>query len=124
MKNILLVDDDILLLKITCEIINMLGYSCMPFSNPKEALEIFHDLPDQFDLVMTDYEMPEMNGVEFSQEIRKIEPEFPIIVYSGCCKTFIKEHLDVSSLKWFIQKPMEIKDFCQTIESALTPVKI
>lgn len=119
MKKILLLDDDVILLNTSHQVVALLGYDPISFSNPLRALELFYDFPNQFQLVITDYEMPEINGVEFSQEILKIRPELPIIMYSGHTKETIREYSEISDLIWFLRKPFEIDELAEIIQSAL-----
>lgn len=116
---ILLVDDDIHLLKLAETIIKRLGYNVISHSDSRDALEIFKDLPNQFDLVITDYRMPKMNGAELSREILKIIPEIPIIMCSGYSSEFGEKDADSLGIQWFIRKPLMKKDFAVLIKRAL-----
>ena len=116
---ILLVDDDGQLLKMGEKIIQKLGYNVISHTKSTDALELFKDLPNQFDLVITDYRMPEMNGAELSKEIHKITPDIPIIMCSGFSSDFGKEDAHALGINWFIRKPLMKKDFAKLIEEAL-----
>tara|TARA_Y100000589_G_scaffold303957_1_gene316749 strand:- start:346 stop:726 length:381 start_codon:yes stop_codon:yes gene_type:complete len=116
---ILLVDDDIHLLKLGEKIIQRLGYNVISHSKSTDALEIFRDLPNQFDLVITDYRMPDMNGAELSREILKITPDIPIIMCSGFSSDFSEQDAHSLGITWFIRKPLMKKDFAELIEKAL-----
>lgn len=116
---ILFVDDDIHLLKLGERIIQGLGYNVISHTKSTDALEIFRDLPNQFDLVITDYRMPEMNGAELSKEILKITPDIPIIMCSGFSSDFSEEDANTLGINWFIRKPLMKKDFAKLIEEAL-----
>ena len=116
---ILLVDDDIHLLKLGEKIIERLGYNVISQQNAKDALEIFKDLPSQFDLVITDYRMPQMTGAELSEEILKISPDMPIILCSGYSSDFGEQEAAELGIGWFMRKPLMNKDFATLIEKAL-----
>jgi two-component system, cell cycle sensor histidine kinase and response regulator CckA len=116
---ILLVDDDIHLLKLGERIIKGLGYNVISHTKSTDALEIFRDLPNQFDLVITDYRMPEMDGAELSKEILKITPDIPIIMCSGFSSDFSEKDANELGINWFIRKPLMKKDFAKLIEEAL-----
>ena len=49
----------------------------------REALEIFTEAPDRFDLIITDQTMPRMTGTDLAREILNIRPEIPILVCTG-----------------------------------------
>ena len=116
---ILLVDDDSQLLKMGEKIIQKLGYNVISHTKSTDALELFRDLPNQFDLVLTDYRMPEMDGAELSREILKITPDIPIIMCSGFSSDFSEEDARALGINWFIRKPLMKKDFAKLIKEAL-----
>lgn len=116
---VLLIDDDLQLLKMAQRIIERLGYNVISHANGFEALEIFRDLPNQFDLVITDYRMPDMNGAELCREILKIKPDIPIIMCSGYSSEFSRSDASALGIKWFIRKPLMKKDFAILIEDVL-----
>jgi CheY-like chemotaxis protein len=58
-----------------------LGYSVEVARNGEEGLRIFES--DPFDVVVSDYRMPRMNGVEFMQRVRQINPNARVILLSG-----------------------------------------
>jgi len=116
---ILLVDDDIHLLNMAEKMIERLGYNVISHHNSEDALEIFQDFPGQFDLVITDFRMPNMNGAELSREILKIDPDMPIIMCSGFSSEFGEEEAESLGIARFIRKPLMKKDFALLIEDAL-----
>jgi CheY-like chemotaxis protein len=80
-SRILLVDDNANGLKARKMVLEELGYGIVTASNGHDALERF--APRTFDLVVTDYKMPRMDGLELIVHLRQIEPELLIILISG-----------------------------------------
>jgi CheY-like chemotaxis protein len=78
---ILLVDDNANGLKARKMVLEELGYGIVTASNGHDALERF--TRQKFDLVVTDYKMPRMDGLELIVNLRKLEPELPIVLISG-----------------------------------------
>jgi CheY-like chemotaxis protein len=78
--NILLVDDCKDGLLVRKALLEELGYSVQSASNGEEGLILFES--GKFDVVVTDYRMPKMNGVELIQRIRKINPNARIVLLS------------------------------------------
>ena len=78
---ILLVDDNKSGLAARKSVLEELGYRVATASGADDGLECFSN--SEFDLVVTDYRMPKMDGVEFIRKIRTIHPEIPIIMLSG-----------------------------------------
>jgi signal transduction histidine kinase len=85
-ENILFVDDEASIVKLAKRILERLGYTITGKTSCTEALELFKEKPDEFDLVITDMAMPIMTGTEFAKKILKIQPDIPIIMCSGSSK--------------------------------------
>jgi CheY-like chemotaxis protein len=78
---ILLVDDNANGLSARKTVLDELGHKTTTASSGAEALEVFAG--QKFDLVVTDYKMPRMNGIELIGHLRELSPELPIILISG-----------------------------------------
>jgi CheY-like chemotaxis protein len=78
---ILLVDDNPNGLSARKQVLEELGHRIATASNGPDALEQF--TRHKFDLVVTDYKMPRMDGAELITKLRKQAPELPIILVSG-----------------------------------------
>ncbi len=81
MKAILFVDDHEVLARLACEILQMQGYRAECAYKASEALVKFEH--DKFDMLVTDYRMEEMNGLELARLVRRKAPDIPVIVVSG-----------------------------------------
>jgi CheY-like chemotaxis protein len=79
--SILLVDDNKLGLSARKSVLEELGHRIVTAANGVDALEQFGDR--KFDLVITDYKMPRMDGLELIVGLRKIAPDLPVILISG-----------------------------------------
>jgi CheY-like chemotaxis protein len=82
---ILLVDDNSLGLAARRSVLQELGHRVMICGTAAEALELLGKHP--FDVVVTDYKMPKMNGVEFIARLRKLHPAISVILISGFADT-------------------------------------
>ena len=79
--HILIVDDNEMGLLARKQVLQELGHRVTEVSSAKEALRLFGS--GLFDLVITDFRMPDLNGIELIQNARAIRPEIPIILISG-----------------------------------------
>jgi signal transduction histidine kinase len=79
---IVLVDDDSLVRMNTADMLADLGHIVMEEPSGAEALRLF-ETEAQFDVVITDYAMPGMNGCELATKIKQMRPELPIILATG-----------------------------------------
>src|SRR5260370_39134021 len=82
---ILLVDDNANGLAARRSVLEELGYGIVTAANGPEALEKF--AVEKFDLVITDYRMPRMDGLELISRLRKLAPDLPIVLVSGFVDT-------------------------------------
>ncbi len=78
---ILLVDDNRDGLLVRKSLLEEIGYCVTMAVDPKEALQSFESLP--FDVVVTDFRMPGMNGAELIERLRKLNPNVRVILLSG-----------------------------------------
>jgi CheY-like chemotaxis protein len=81
MKRILVVDDNVMLVRLACDILCTEGYHAVPATSAAEALEAFEK--EEFDLLVTDFRMPGMSGLELARAIRDRNPQFPIIIMTA-----------------------------------------
>jgi CheY-like chemotaxis protein len=79
--HILLVDDNRDGLLVRCSLLEEVGYKVQSAQNGEEGLKLFNSAT--FDVVVTDYRMPRMNGVELIQNLRKVNPNIRVILLSG-----------------------------------------
>jgi len=82
-KRILLIDDDENLLFSVDLLLRQLGYAVVSENKPLRALELFTNNPTNFDLIITDQAMPEMNGIELASRLAQVRPDVPIILCTG-----------------------------------------
>lgn len=114
---LILVDDDRNLLRVLTYQIKELGFSVVPLSSGKEALQRLRD--DSYDLVITDLRMPEMDGLELLRRIRALSEDIPVIVltaYGSIDKAVEAVKLGASD---FLSKPFEKVEIQHAITKAL-----
>lgn len=81
MKKILVVDANEMLCRLACDILRTEGYRAVPVSNAAEALQAFEE--QEFDLLVTAFQMPGMSGIELARAVRDRRPQFPVIVMTA-----------------------------------------
>ncbi|MCE5252489.1 PAS domain S-box protein [bacterium] len=119
-ERILFIDDEEQLTNLIKRMLEHLGYKVTAYNSCVDALDVFRTQPDQFDLVITDYMMPNMNGMDLSREIIKIRKDIPVILISGFGDMIHKEKLNEIGIKEVIMKPILTKDLAITIRKFIT----
>jgi CheY-like chemotaxis protein len=113
------VDDEQMLVEVHQEILERLGYNVMAVRSGFEALDLFNNDPEIFDLVITDHAMPGMTGIELSRKLLKIRPDIPIILCTGLTKTTISQESKDAGISEFVMKPIIMKDLAVLIRDVL-----
>ncbi|MDR2591580.1 MAG: sigma-54 dependent transcriptional regulator [Chitinispirillales bacterium] len=80
-RNILVVDDKDFMRESISEVLRRKGYDVKTASGGHEAMEIFKR--ESFDLVISDYKMPQMNGVELLQSVKAVNADVPFLIFTG-----------------------------------------
>ena len=121
-KGILLVDDDHELRFFMSRVLQNNGYRVFEASNGMHGLKLYDKVQNFTNLIVTDFEMPLLNGAEMLREILSINPEMPFIVLSGRNYIDIDFNfygLDKSKIK-FMGKPLIIPEFEKLIFEQLS----
>jgi CheY-like chemotaxis protein len=84
MATVLVVDDDAAVRRLVVATLQQAGYTVVSASNGLEALMLYASYATQIDLVITDVQMPEMNGVELAARIRATASSTKVLLMSGC----------------------------------------
>ena len=84
-----------------------------------EALALFREKPERFDLVLTDLTMPEMTGAELASELIMIRPDIPIILCSGFGARISKDDISKLGIREFCQKPIDREKLATVIRTIL-----
>lgn len=120
MEKILVVEDDKITRRIIREILSKSGYEVFEAEDGAQGLEAFK--ANKPDLVLTDYQMPVMNGLRVLSEIRNLQPAVPVIMLTG----FGDIALIIKSIQLgafdFLEKPINTPQLKEVVASALNSV--
>jgi len=117
--HILLVDDEKAIITMEERMLERLGYQVTSCTSSLEALEVFRENPEKFDLVITDMAMPNMPGDELSAELTKIRHDIPVLICTGYSETMSEEKASSIGIKGFLLKPIGMKDLAQKVREIL-----
>jgi len=118
-EEILFVDDEKVILNAYKKMLTELGYTVTLSENGVEALELFRSDKNRFDLVITDFTMPNMNGMELAQKLMRIRPDVPIVLCTGFNALITPEKAKRIGIREFIMKPVKLQKMAQIIRNAL-----
>lgn len=105
---ILLVEDEEMLLLMTTELLDKIGYTVICAPTPLEAISICKNVDQQIDMILTDVVMPEMNGLEMVNTINTIRPDIKVLFMSGYTADIVAKRGIIEAGVNFIPKPLEL----------------
>lgn len=123
-ENILLVDDEEQVVEMEQQMLEKLGYKVTTQTSSINALELFCSAPENFDLVITDLTMPEMNGYLLTEKLKKIRPNLPIILCSGYNEYGSEGKIEEMGISAFILKPVTMMELSKIARKILDSTKI
>ena len=118
-EHVMLVDDEFAITRTQKERLELLGYKVSCYGDGASAWEDFARDPNHHDILVTDYTMPRMTGLELSKKVKSVRPEMPIIVCSGYFS--LGERLKEMDRVGFLMKPVMIGDLATMLRTLLGP---
>jgi len=116
---VLVVDDDDVVREINSTLVSMLGYEVLTAKDGQDALDIFCNNKDEIRLVLSDFAMPHINGVELFSAIRKLSPGIPVIIASGYSVDLVMGEAGAERPQYYLGKPFTIKELRKVMAMAL-----
>ncbi|MBU0769520.1 MAG: response regulator, partial [Proteobacteria bacterium] len=96
-----------------------LGYQVVSSTGSIEALKLFQERPDRFDLVITDMTMPYMTGDKLSGEILRIRPDIPIFLCTGFSEMINEDKAKSLGIREYILKPLVMNNLAEKVRKVL-----
>jgi len=118
-ETILLVDDEDMIINVSKDILETLGYNVIVAKNGEEAIEIYKKKNDEIDLVILDMIMPGMGGGETFGVLKTIDPRIKVILSSGYSVNGRPAKMLEQGCNAFIQKPYSMGDLSHKIRAVL-----
>ncbi|WP_428024151.1 response regulator transcription factor [Arcobacter sp.] len=116
-KNVLFVEDDLIMLEQINELLEMIFQSVYSAKNGQEAFELFEE--ENIDLIISDIKMPVMDGLTLIEKIRKVNYDIPIILLTNYSEKDYLLHAANLSIDGYIFKPIEYENLVQTVIKAM-----
>lgn len=124
-KSILMVDDELDILELFGECLRSEGYNVQLFTDPIELLEYFYR-NSKCSLVITDYKMPKLAGIDLIKKIREVDEGFKIkiIVISAYLKQGITNNYDNNELEnlkidKILEKPIKVNELTNIVKKLI-----
>ncbi len=114
-KRIMIVDDDPVILELVSRMAAQIGYCPTPVKNGRDAQNYL--AKDYYDLVITDYDMPLLNGYQLADQIKEKHFRTKVIIMTGNCERSVLDMLNGSGVvNGLLLKPFDLKTMKEKIE--------
>ena len=111
-KTILLIDDEEIVINTSEMMLKSLGYKVIKAHSGYEGLQLFEENKSKIDLIISDFEMPKMNGKEVMNKLRKIDPQIKVMLSSGALTDEDEKEVRNEGFNGFLKKPYNMNTLC------------
>lgn len=118
-ERVLLVDDEAMVARMQGRLLESLGYIVTVKTDPFQALETFTDVPQDFDVILTDMTMPRMNGAVLAQHLLQIRDDIPIILCTGFSELINETKAMAIGVRAFAMKPLMRRSIAVLVRKVL-----
>ncbi len=118
-EKILLVDDEKPILNMFDQLLKRFGYNVQPYHTSLDALSCFESSPYEFDIVITDMNMPGITGDKLVTKIKTIRPELPVILCTGSSEKIVDGRINGSKPNIVLMKPSGTDEILRSIRMLL-----
>ncbi|NLD38953.1 MAG: response regulator [Desulfatiglans sp.] len=118
-KNALVVDDDEVILKSLSGWLEYRDWNVVTACDGTEAFKIMTRKND-FDLVLTDYNMPRMNGLVLAEKIKDINPLIRVILVTGTCSSILEREINIIYIDDVLHKPFSLDELDNVLDECIT----
>lgn len=120
-RHILYLDDDDTLVFLVRRLLERRGYKVTAFCDQRQAIDAVQAAPQGFDLMMTDYNMPGMSGIEVAHAVLAINPQLPVAVASGYISDELQAEAAAIGVTEVVFKTDAVEAFCEVVERLVAP---
>ena len=114
-KHVLYIDDEEAIVFLMKRLLTRRGYCFSGYTDPREALAAARADPERFDLVVTDYNMPYLSGLEVASALKDIRPDLPVVLASGYITEELRAKAPAAGIHELIYKSNTVDDLCEAI---------
>jgi CheY-like chemotaxis protein len=118
-ERILLVDDDPAIVLIVERLLSLAGYQVRAFEDPVLALAALGEQPDGVDLVLSDFNMPGLSGVELARQCLALRPNLPVVISSGYLSEDVRQAALAVGVRELLQKEFSVEQLPELLRRVL-----
>ncbi len=122
-RTVIVVDDDPDVAHVISTFLEASGAEVATCEDPRDALAAVSDDPGSWSALITDYDMPEMNGGELTARVLEIAPDLPVIVVTALARRLTDPRLVNGQAASILSKPVDLDQLCGTLARLSAPVQ-
>lgn len=114
-QHVLYLDDEEALVLLVTRMLERVDYQVSGYTEAEAALAAVRADPGRFDLVVTDYNMPGMSGIDVAEELARIRPDLPVAITSGYISDELRQQAEQAGVLQLIYKPNTVEELCEAV---------
>lgn len=118
-EHVLYVDDDPVMLLTVEALLQRMGYRVTCLGDPREVLTLLQAQPEAFDVVVTDFNMPGMSGLELVIALGRLRPGLPVVISSGYVTELMRAEILRAGVRHVLQKEYTLEQLGGMVQRAL-----
>jgi PAS domain S-box-containing protein len=118
-EQVMYIDDDDVMVVMVERHLQRLGYRVETFLDPQQAMEALRADPHTVDIVVTDFNMPGMSGLDVAREVRAMRADLPVVISSGNFPLHLQEESRRAGVRALMQKQHTLEELGGLIQLVL-----
>jgi len=120
-QHVLYVDDDEVIVVMVERLLTQAGYRVSVFRDGRAAVAAVQAAPDAFDVVVTDYNMPDFTGMDVARAVAAIRPGLPVVISSGYISEDLQAQARAAGVRHLLQKQNSLEELALLVRRLVGP---
>lgn len=118
-RHVMYVDDDQALVFLVQRVLRRKGFTVTTFTDPLLAQAALAERALEFDLLVTDYNMPGYSGLDLLRAVKAIRPDLPVALASGYVTAELEKDAFAAGASALVYKPNDVNELCETVQQLI-----
>ena len=118
-RHVMYVDDDQALVFLVQRVLRRKGFTVTTFTDPLLAQAALAERAQEFDLLVTDYNMPGYSGLDLLRIVKAIRPDLPLALASGYVTAELEKDAFAAGASTLVYKPNDVNELCETVQQLI-----
>ena len=119
-EHVMYVDDDEVMVVMVGQLLERAGFRVTCCADARQAMALITQSPHSFDIVVTDFNMPELSGLDLARWLAKFSPEIPVVISSGYISDELREPARLAGVRRLMHKQNTLEELAGLIREVLS----